>query len=178
GALPDLADEDRPVAELLTGRVRQDRAQHHVPGPGQVALVPLPVLAHVDDVAALVDELLDLVDLQVAERGLLLCHTYLLLLVEVGQSIGADLQDLEREQRALDAGRGDVDPEHVPAKRVVLLVADVRALETPEVPRVLVVVDDVLAVELIVGGDRGAHAKILCASLIEAASRSTSSFCV
>jgi hypothetical protein len=46
----------------------------------------------------------------------------------------------------------EVHPDHVPAQRVVLFVADVRVVETAEVPRVLVVVEDVLAVKLVVSG--------------------------
>src|SRR5207245_2435018 len=67
----------------------------------------------------------------------------------------------------------EVHADDVPAQRVVLLVGDVGMLETTVVSRVLVVVDDVLAVELVVS--RGHHAKILWASLIELTSRSTSS---
>src|SRR5205823_6103821 len=163
--------------------------------------------------------------------GLLFLHTYVLLLVVAGQSIGADFQNLEREQGALDPGGGDLDPQlaedvvlvdllgvvegqtlkpfgeercgglgycapaaveadvldhavlelkvhphDVAAERVILLVADVGVLEPAIVPRVLVVVEDVLAVELIV--NCGHQAKILWASLMEVTSRSTSSFCV
>src|SRR5207245_2004950 len=70
----------------------------------------------------------------------------------------------------------EVHPDHVAAQRVVLLVADVGVLEAAVVSRVLVVVEDVLAIELVV--NRGHQAKILWASLIELTSRSTSSFCV
>src|SRR5436309_449640 len=70
----------------------------------------------------------------------------------------------------------EVHPDHVPAKRVVLFVADVGLLEAAIVPRVLVVVEYVLAIELVVSC--GHHANILCASLIELTRRSTSSFCV
>jgi hypothetical protein len=48
-----------------------------------------------------------------------------------------------------------IHPDHVAAKRVVLFVADVRVLETAEVPRVLVVVEDVLPVKLIISSSAG-----------------------
>jgi hypothetical protein len=44
----------------------------------------------------------------------------------------------------------EIHPDHVAAKRVVLFVADVGVLETAEVPRVLVMVEDVLPVKLVV----------------------------
>src|SRR5438552_1635512 len=110
-ALAHAAYEDRPVAELLRGRVREDGAQHDMRCAGEVALVPLPVLAHIDDLVTVVDQLLDVVDLEVSKRSGLLSHPYLLLLVVPGQSIRANLQDLQREQRALDARRRDVDPQ-------------------------------------------------------------------
>src|SRR5207253_11207415 len=70
----------------------------------------------------------------------------------------------------------EVHPDHVAAQRVVLLVADVGVLEAPVVSRVLVVVEDVLAIELVVSCCH--QAKILCASLMEVTSRSISSFWV
>ena len=43
----------------------------------------------------------------------------------------------------------DVDPELVPAQGVVLEGLEVVRLQLPEVPRVLVVVEDVVAVEVV-----------------------------
>src|SRR5205807_9126018 len=47
-------------------------------------------------------------------------------------------------------GNLEVDADDVAAERVVLLVREGRRVETTVVPRVLVVVEDVLAVELLV----------------------------
>jgi len=44
----------------------------------------------------------------------------------------------------------EVDADDVAAERVVLLVGERRRLQSPEVPRVLVVIQDVLPVELLV----------------------------
>src|SRR5438105_2511004 len=74
-ALAGLAHEDRLVLELLTCRVGQDRAQHDVPRAWHVAFVPLPVLSDVDHVVAVVDELFDLIQLEIAKRRFLLRHT-------------------------------------------------------------------------------------------------------
>src|SRR5579862_6035798 len=53
-ALADRAHEDRPVPELLGRRVGQDRAQDDVARAGQVPALPLPVLAHVHHLIAVV----------------------------------------------------------------------------------------------------------------------------
>src|SRR5579864_7450505 len=97
------AHEDRPVLELVLLRRLQDVVQHDVTRAGDVSTVPFPVVSHVDHVIALVDELLHVVDGDVAERGGLFGHTYLLLLILAGQSIRSNLQHLERKQGALDA---------------------------------------------------------------------------
>src|SRR5207248_7181053 len=68
----------------------------------------------------------------------------------------------------------EIHPNDVAAERVVLFVADVGVLEATVVSRVLVVVEDVLAIELVVSC--GHQAKILCAFPMELTSRSTSSF--
>src|SRR6202030_406470 len=73
----------------------------------------------------------------------------------------------------------EVDADHIAAEGVVLLVGNVRVLEPAEVPRVLVVVEDVLSIELVVSRNgAAAHLKILWASLMEPTRRSTSSFSV
>src|SRR5205807_9412624 len=68
------------------------------------------------------------------------------------------------EANVLDLPLSDpeLDADHVTAERVVLLVRERRRFQPSVVPRVLVVVEDVLAVELLVLDTH--HAKILWAS--------------
>src|ERR1700716_2361303 len=69
------AHEDRAVAKLLSRRVGQQRVEHDMSGSGHMTFVPFPVFTHVDDVVALVDQLLDFIELQVAKSRLLIRHS-------------------------------------------------------------------------------------------------------
>jgi hypothetical protein len=69
----------------------------------------------------------------------------------------------------------EVHTDHVTAERVVLLVGNVGVLDPPVVPRVLVVVEDVLAIKLLVSHHQVIYTpKILFASFNCATSRSIS----
>src|SRR5712671_3547294 len=76
-SLADLAYEDGLVAKFLSGRVGEDGVEHDVSSARHVALVPFPVLADVDHLIAFVDQLLDVVNFQIAKRGLLVGHIHL-----------------------------------------------------------------------------------------------------
>src|SRR4029077_20229352 len=65
--------------ELLARRVGQDLGQHDVPGARDVAALPFPALADVDDLMALVKEPLHLVDVGLTESALVVvlgCHLF------------------------------------------------------------------------------------------------------
>src|SRR5207302_1039214 len=130
------------VTECLPAWVAQDRAQHDVLGARDVAFLPFPVLADVNDLVSLLAPAIDTADVDLFES--FLAHFY----SSPGDSPSHQapaVRTLEHTVHCRQDEYYDVASESV---RVLVRVGAV--LEVSEISRVVVVVEDMTAVNLLI----------------------------